>query len=89
MCKFSFLTNVNQFDVVTSSADNAEYIGRKFTLNSTLDSSGTSLPNFPLRTVSLVSDMHEAPSLVSAIICHLDPHKACESDCIPVIFIKK
>lgn len=47
------------------------------------------MPDFPLRTESLLSDMHKNPFIVSAVICKLDPHKKYELDCITTIIIKE
>lgn len=53
--------------MLTFFADEAEWFACNF-----------SLSGFPLRTESLLRDMHIIPSIVSAIISKVDPHKACE-----------
>lgn len=47
-----------EFEVLSSSADKAEGFAYKVSPNSTLDSSTASLPDFSLRTESLLCDMH-------------------------------
>lgn len=61
--------------MLTSTADKADYFARKFFSNSTLDTSGWSLPDFLSRTEDLLSDIHITLSFVSAIISKLDPQQ--------------
>lgn len=56
-----------QFEVLKSTADNSPS-------NAILALSGASLPDFQLKTDSLLSDTHLIPSTVSAINSKLDPH---------------
>lgn len=50
-----------------------------------IDSSGIWLPDFPLRTEIIFSDMHIIPSMFSAIISKLDPHEVAGLDVNPAI----
>lgn len=52
--------------------DKVECITRKFTSNSTLDSSRWSLLEFPLRTEFVMCDMYITPFVVSVVIFKLD-----------------
>lgn len=85
----SFPPLFNQFEVFTSCARKAERFVRKFSFNSTLDSSRLSLPNFPLsRNESLLNEMNITASMVSSIISNLGPYRACRADGMPVIVLK-
>lgn len=77
----------NQFEVL--SADEANYFGLKFSSNSTFDSSGVSLPDFPLRIESVLCDMHITLSMVSARISELHSHKAYGLNDISAMVLKK
>lgn len=65
-----------------SSADKAQCFACEFYINSTLDSSGVSLPVLQLRNESHLSDMHITPS-------RLDSRKACGLDGTSAIVLKK
>ncbi len=82
-------TSFIQFEVLTSSTDKAECFARKFSFNSTLDSSGVPIPDFPLRTEAILSGLNITPSLVLGVISNLDPNKASGGDGIPAIVLKK
>lgn len=60
--------------MLTSSAYKAVCLARKFSLNSTHDSSREPLPKFPLKTGSLLSDMHKTRSMFSALLFNRDSH---------------
>ncbi|CAE1157727.1 unnamed protein product [Acanthosepion pharaonis] len=62
-CKPSIPPLFNQFEVLTSSTDKAECFARKFSSNSTLDSSGVPIPDFPLRTEAILSGLNITPTL--------------------------
>lgn len=51
--------------------------------------SRVTLPDFPPRAQSLVSDMHVISSMVSSIISKLDLPKACSFKAITAIVLKK
>lgn len=48
----------------------------QFSSNSTLDVSGVSLPVFPPKTDSLLSEMNITSAMVSAINSKVDPQKS-------------
>ncbi len=60
-----------------------------FSENSTLDDSNQELPDFPLRTDSILSNVDISSKKVSFIIASLDPSKASGPDGIPVIVLQK
>ena len=76
-------------EVLTSSADKAELFAKMFSENSTLDDSNQELPDFPLRTDSILSNVDISSKKVSFIIASLDPSKASGPDGIPVIVLQK
>lgn len=47
------------------------------------------MPDFPLKAESLLSGMHKAPFIVSAVICKLDPLKTCGLNRISTIVFKE
>ena len=75
-------------EVLTSPQDKANLFGNNFASNSTLDDDGHPLPDFPLRTDSVISDPLITPKKVIRIISKLDSAKATGPDGIPVIVLK-
>lgn len=76
---FSVPLLITKFDVLTS-ANKAECFARIFSSNSTLESSGVSLPDFLVRNEPLLSDIHITLFMVSASISKQDGHKTSELD---------
>lgn len=60
-----------------TSFDKAEFLVRTFYINSALDVSGASLPDFYLRIGPLLSDMLIIHSVIADIIPNLVSHKPC------------
>ena len=75
-------------EVVSCSKDKAELFARTFASNSTLNSSGHSLPTLPPRCGSTLSNLHITPQFVSKIISCLKTSTAPGPDNIPVIVLK-
>lgn len=71
--------------MLTYSSDKVECFARNFYVNSTHDSFGVILINFPPGSESRLSDIHINPPLVSAIISNQDPYKVWRADGILVI----
>ena len=76
-------------EVLTSAVDKAELLAKRFSANSSLDSSRHQLPEFPLRTDAIFSNIDVSAAKVSQIIIHLDPSKATGPDGIPVVVLQK
>lgn len=87
--KSSILFLFNQFEVLKSTVDKVEYFAKEFSFNSTLDSSGVSWLEFPLRADLQLRDMRISPLLFSDIISKLESHKVIGCDGILVVVLKK
>lgn len=77
-------------------ADKEECFAHKLTSDFTFASLGVFLPDNHLKLSFVLSDIPITPSIFSAIICKLDPNKACGLDgillkCAPisVLFLSK
>ena len=76
----------NRLEVLPSASDKAKFFTKNFSINSSLDDSGISLPVFPsnleLHNISIT------PKMVKKVITNLDSSKASGPDCIPVVVLK-
>ena len=78
----------NDLEVLSSASDKAKLFAEKFSMNSTLDDSGISLPVFPSRTNLKLHNISVTPKMVKKVIMNLDSSKAFGLDCIPVVVLK-
>ena len=74
--------------MLSSASDKAKLFVEKFSMNSTLDDSGISLPVFPSRTNLKLHNVSVTPKMVRKAIMNLDLSKASGPDCIPVVVLK-
>ena len=74
--------------VLTSAKDKAELFAQLFAINSNIDDSNATLPDFPKRTESNLSNINFTVSDVSKIIAGLDSSKASGPDGIPTIVLQ-
>ena len=79
---------INGPEVLTSAKDKAELFAQLFAINSNIDDSNATLPDFPKRTKSTLSNINFTVSDVSKIITGLDSSKASGPDSIPVIVLQ-
>ena len=78
----------NGLEMLSSASDKAKLFVEKFSMNSTLDDSGISLPVFPSRTNLKLHNISVTPKMVKKVIMNLDLSKASGPDCIPVVVLK-
>ena len=69
--KPSIPTIVNGPKILSSSSDKASLFAKMFSSNSTLDDTNHPLPDFPLRTETLISNLKVTPSEVARFIRQL------------------
>ena len=70
-----------------SASDKAKLFAENFSLNSNLDDSGISLPNFPSRTNLKLHNSSLTPRMVKKVIMNLDLSKASGPGCILVVVV--
>ena len=75
-------------EVLSSASDKAKLFAENFSLNSSLDDSGVSLPVFPCRTDLKLHNICLTPKMVRKFVMNLDLSKASGPDCIPVVVLK-
>ena len=66
----------------------AKLFAENFSLNSNLDDSGVSLPDFPSRTNLKLHNISVTPKMFRKVAMNLDLSKASGPDCIPVVVRK-
>ena len=69
-------------------SDKAKLFAENFSLNSNLDDSGISLPNFSSRTNLKLHNISVTPKMVRKVVRNLDLSKASGPDCIPMVVLK-
>ena len=74
--------------MLSSASDKAKLFAENFSLNSSLDHSGVSLPVFPSRTNLKLQNISVTPKMVRKVVMNLDLSKASGPDCIPVVVLK-
>ena len=74
---------------MSSASDKAKLFTENFSLNSTLDDSGVSLPVFPSRTNLKLHNISVTPKMVRKVVMNLHLSKAFDPNCIPVVVLKK
>ena len=75
-------------EMLSSASDKAKLSAKKFSKNSNLDDSGTSLPVFLPRTNLKLHNISETPTIIKKITTKLDSSKTSDPDCIPVVVLK-
>ena len=75
-------------EVLSSASDKAKLFAENFSVNSSLDDSGISLPVFPSRTNLKLHNISVTPKIVRNVIMNLDLSKASGPDCIAVVVLK-
>ena len=86
--KSAILALFNRPEVLSSTSDKAKLFAESFSMNSSLDDSGISLPVFPSRTNLKLHNISVTPKMVKKVIMNLDLSKASGPDCIPVVVLK-
>ena len=71
-----------------SAPDKAKLLAKNFSMNSNLDDSDFSLPNFPSRTNLKLHNISVTPEMIEKIIINPDLPKASGPNCIPVVVLK-
>ena len=74
--------------VLSSASDKAKLFAENFSMNSSLDDSGISLPVFPSRTNLKLHNISITTKMVRTVRMNLDLSKAFGPDCIPVVVLK-
>ena len=87
-CKSAIPPLLNGLEVLSSASDKAQLFAENFSMNSTLDDSGISLPVFPFRTNSKLHNISVTPKMVKNVIMNLNLSKASGPDCILVVVLK-
>ena len=72
--------------MLSSASDEGKLFAQIFSKN--LDASGISLPVFLSRSNLKMYNIYVTPKLVKKVITNLDPSKASDPDCIPVVILK-
>ena len=75
-------------EVLSSASDEAKLFAENFSLNSSLDDLGVSLPVFPSRTNLKLYNISITPKMVRKVVMNLDLPKASGPDCIPEVVLK-
>ena len=75
-------------EMLSSASDKAKLFAKKFSKNSNLHDSGTSLPVFLPRTNLKLHNISKTPKIVKKITTNLDSSKTSDPDCIPVVVLK-
>ena len=78
----------NRPEVLCSASDKAKLFAEDFSMNSSLDDSGISLPVFPSRTNLKLHNISVTSKMVRKVVMNLDLSKASGPDCIPVVVLK-
>ena len=78
----------NEPEVLSSLSDEAKLLTENFFMNSNLDDSGISLPDFPSRTNLKLHNISVTSKMVRKVVMNLDFSKASGPDCIPVVVLK-
>ena len=78
----------NRLEVLSSASDKAKLFAESFSINSTIDDSGISLPVFPSRTNLKPHNISVTPKMVRKVVTNLDLSKASGPDCIPLVVLK-
>ena len=78
----------NSPEVLSSPCDEVKLFAEKFSMNSNLDDSGTSLTVSPSRTNLKLHNISVTPKMVRKVMMNLDLSKASGPDCIPVVVLK-
>ena len=86
--KFAIPPLLNGPEVLSSASDKVKSFAENFSLNSSLDDSGVSLPVFPSRTNLKLYNISVTPKMVRKVVMNLGLSKASGSDCIPVVVLK-
>ena len=73
-------------EMLSSASDEGKLFAKHFYKN--LDASGIFLPVFLSRANLKVHNIYVTPKLVKKVITNLDPSKASDPDCIPVVILK-
>ena len=75
-------------EVLSSASDKAKLFAENFSLNSNLDDSGVSLPDFPSRTNLKLHNIPITPKMVRKVVMNPDLSKASGPNPIPVVVLK-
>ena len=86
--KFAISSLFNDPEVLSSISDKANLFAKNFSMNSSVDDSGISLPVFPSRTNLKLHNISATPKMVRKVVVNLDLSKASGPDCIPVLVLK-
>ena len=86
--KSAILALFNGPEVLSSTSNKAKLFAESFSMNSSLDDSGISLPVFPSRTNLKLHNISVTPKMVKKVIMNLDLSKASGPDCIPAVILK-
>ena len=78
---------INGPEVISSSKDKASLFGAMFAINGNLDDHGSILPEFPLRTNTILSTIKVTVKQVRVFIDKLSTSKATDPDEIPVVVL--
>ena len=79
---------INWLEVLSSASDKAKLFAENFSLNSSFDDRGISLPVFPCKTNLKLYNISVTLKMVRKVVINLDLSKASVPDCIPVVVLK-